>query len=315
MGNDYQIKIQRLNRLGEEWFAARKSQEEDVCLRLTAEIFTLAYEIFSPSRNVANRTFEHQDELGKPNRAAVLSDFFVKKFNAFDPNRGPLNKYMYAQLNYLAEALYRKDFGVRKNTSKKKQDEEQQCQDEPKYLKNPSLDAPFGKDSAEGDTKQKHVEDEGWEAPGDGIEFNERVVEVITLIASLPQKLHGRANNPDRLNYFRMFFTDGMVAAIHVTGACAEYIRHERDMFEAMKLPFLDFFMLDICRTTVEVLNTGLKLYGDVIPGGPMTELQSPLPADVYRKYLLEQEGKQIGDTALSNQRKAYRDFLRQMLC
>lgn len=69
------------------------------------------------------------------------------------------------------------------------------------------------------------------------LNVDESLCELITLILLLPQRLSGQANNPVKIKYFRMFFTDSMVLSVHTMEM--EYLhKRQRDIFEAMCIPF-----------------------------------------------------------------------------
>ena len=169
------------------------------------------------------------------------------------------------------------------------------------------------------------AEENGWEldsvfsvtaASGqENLEVESRAWELITLILLLPQRLTGQANNANRINYYRMFFTDGTVAALFSVGD-RPYRTHERDLFAAMKLPFLDFFLEDVCRSVDAILSSDLKAYGRMVEGRPMEPPGQPLPNDVYLEYLNAKEEAGVKSaSAISNQRAAYYKFLKENLC
>ena len=130
----------------------------------------------------------------------------------------------------------------------------------------------------------------------------------------LPERLHGRANNPTRHNYFRMFFTNDIVTYLQSGPSVKEFQRRERDLFATMKLDFLDFFMREECRTVPAVSCCPLKLYGELVEGKAMEEAELPLHSDVYISYLDRVEHTKVGHSAVSQQRTAYKDELRKWL-
>ena len=72
-----------------------------------------------------------------------------------------------------------------------------------------------------------------------------------------------------------------MVLSVHTMEM--EYLhKRQRDIFEAMCIPFLDFFMRDICRSLEEILASDLKLHGEMVEGRAMERPEQPLPNDVY---------------------------------
>ena len=161
------------------------------------------------------------------------------------------------------------------------------------------------------------TEVEAWENGSSveaGVGADDTLVSLLSLILTLPERLKGKANNPKKITYYRMFFTDGVVAAVHdipTRSDLGRYARHERDLFRAFQIHFLDFFMQKRCRTIVDVADCEVKCYGELISGAPMEHPGHPLPNDVYREYLNSHEGYDItADASVSNQRKEYRQFL-----
>lgn len=303
---------EQLNRLGEEWFEAREQKDKNVCMTLETDIFLLADQIFErPTRSKKeNEVFEHQYSEDNPDLRAALGEFFIRDWRLFDPNRGALYDFMKVRLNFRATDIYHRDYAMRK----RKRQDPQPGEPKTEYCKtHESLDALRG-DEKELTLGDKIADEHPLPAEYD-VEYNERVAELIMLILLLPQELNKRENNPERLTYFRMFFTDGIVDAIHKLGVTEGYIKHERDLFEAIKVSFLDFFMRDICRTTNEIFHSKLKLHGEMVEGQLMEEPGHPLPQNVYQAYLKMNCKKTVGNSGISNQRNAYYAFLRRVLC
>ena len=139
---------------------------------------------------------------------------------------------------------------------------------------------------------------------------------LLSLALCFPERLSGRAKNPQRLNYFRMFFTDSIVDVLHQNLETRPFIAHERDLFQAMKLGFLDFFMKHICRTVPEIECCAVKRYNELVDGRPDTAPGHPLPNDVYMTYLNTVESYAIKSPGtISNQRAEYERFMRENLC
>ena len=162
------------------------------------------------------------------------------------------------------------------------------------------------------------AEVEAWENGGSveaGVDADDTLVSLLSLILTLPERLKGRANNPKKITYYRMFFTDGVVAAVHGMPQRSElwrYARHERDLFRALQIRFLDYFMQERCRTVADISDSEVKRYGELVDGAPMEHPGHPLPNDVYRAYLNRCEGYDIAaDASVSNQRTEYKQFLR----
>lgn len=137
---------------------------------------------------------------------------------------------------------------------------------------------------------------------------------LISAMLELPRRLHGRANNDTRHNYFRMFFAETVVRCVHGANALEPFRRRERDTFQAMKLEFLDFFMAELCRTVDGIADSRLKPYGALVEGRGPEETRLPLPGEVYVSYLGRVEHTKVGQPAVSQQRAAYKKALKEWL-
>ena len=244
-----------------------------------------------------------------PRRDALeaLGAFWLMDLDKYDPEKGDFCGYMLARLGLREQDLQRKDAEMRRETRKENGQKRQQ------WVRAGSLDAPAGEGQEE--TAGSRLADGSAASGQENLEVESRAWELITLILLLPQRLTGQANNANRINYYRMFFTDGTVAALFSVGD-RPYRAHERDLFAAMKLPFLDFFLEDTCRSVDAILSSDLKAYGRIVEGRPMEPPGQPLPNDVYLEYLNAKEEAGVKSmSAISNQRAAYYKFLKENLC
>lgn len=182
-----------------------------------------------------------------------------------------------------------------------------------KWVQDESLNAPASPDGEDTREKIDELSDSAAPSPQARVDAREMAGALISLILDLPTKLRGQANNPARVRYYRMFFTDEATDII-ARGGGAFFLRHERDLFRAMYLAFLDFFMAAPCRTVAAVERAHLKPYGEMVPGRPMEEATQPLPIDVYTQYLRTEGVELRSDATISNQRDAYRTFKRENL-
>ena len=237
---------------------------------------------------------------------SLLGRFFENDFKSYDPAKGNFKNYVSKVLKKRCEDQRHEDAGShRKNVVQKDGTTKQE------WIDNTSLDVSENEDAT---TWAEQLADQSIHDPEEMLVAQQTALQLITIILQLPQRLHGQANNPEKINYYRLFFTDGVVSSVYEAGADI-YIAHERDLFEAMKLPFLDFFMAEICRSVHEIYKGQLKLYGAMVEGAPMSEPKQPLPNDVYTTYLDKKENRQVKASALSNQRTAYVKFLKEQLC
>lgn len=150
--------------------------------------------------------------------------------------------------------------------------------------------------------------------PEERLDLDDTARELLSVILNLRGHLQGRANNPARHNYFRMFFTDSVASSLHDGTPPPVFIKRERDLFTALKLEFLDFFMRETCRSVADICRSPLKPYGALVEGRGMEETKLPLPGDVYVSYLSRVENTKVRAPAVSQQRQMYREELKKWL-
>lgn len=279
---------ERLNRLGEKWYNMPKQGNEAVRLKLYEEIFFLAYYKLFPKQ---------RDAWGL---------FFEMDWSKYDPKQGDLYGFMNYRLKKRMEDLDKQDSdGVW-------MEEVDAVTGKTRRVKmgHDSLNKPVGEN---GSTTLEETIFGGSDVDDSELLIDERVLELMTLMLNLKDRLSSKASNPAKINYYRLFFTDGVVDAIHRQGT-KTFACRERDLFRAMKEIFLNYFMKSPCSCVEDVLRTGLKPYGQMVEGRPMEPPGHPLPNDVYTTYLGQVEHYTAGESAVSQQRTAYRTFMREQL-
>lgn len=279
----------RLESLVLEW-QSLDTGDDAVRQRLNLEISEIMLAVLSP---------RYMDALGV---------FWLQDMGKYNPQKGNFRSFVVSRLTLRKKDLVRKE----ELTQHKEMVSDGFGGKKSQWANHVSLDAPVSEDSTttSGDMRQ----DENAVTAQEKMESEEYGMRIISLILTLPQRLNRQANNESRISYFRMFFTDGAVKAIHNIGT-SFFCAHERDLFRAMKLPFLDFFMEKTCRTLLEVTGTNLKDYGLMVPDRPMEKPKQPLPNDVYLWYMNTQEDAQLKSlSTITNQRKAYQAFVEENL-
>ena len=278
--------IEELNRLGKLWYEA----DPEMKLRIAEDIFCLAYQVFS-------------------SYADVVSSFFISDWKYFDPALDNLYDYMAARLHERKKDMLHHDRGDHRPRDAENPEKR-------KWVSNLSLYTPVGEDGEQ--TLLDQLGDEHLTADTlEDVLYDEGMVQYMTLALTLPERLHGRANNKTRINYFRMFFTDEVVDYLQRGNDRTPFEAHERELFNAaFQTAFLDYFMTKRCRRIVELQFCPLKPYGAMVEGRPMEEPDQPLPIDVYISYLNTIENRNLkSDGTISNQRAEYEAFKRENLC
>lgn len=284
--------LQRLNQLGKDWGELRPEGDESVRQALTEEIFCTICEMFS----------------GDHAAMEAISVFFLGDWPKFDPKLSELGEFVKSRIKLRARDAYKRDTSGRytsvedPNTGETKR----------KYVSLRSLDVPAGEDDALTglDTLAAGSETD----PYTQLAFDDTACQLLLLMAELPQRLEGRANNPARRNYFRLFFTDGVATALQSGPVPDTFRKRENDLIHAVKLPFLDYFMIDLCRTADEIAASATRPFCQVVEGRGPERTPLPLPNDVYIAYLDRVEGYSAKAPAVTQQRQQYRQFIRDNL-
>lgn len=288
--------------------------------KLWAEMDALAEEISGlsgPENEAARKAkeltlFEKLYKVfeGSPKRDFV-SEFFLISYHRFDPSKKPFSVFVNSEIGKRGIDVYWDDISHRKETVF--DEVEGKVIEKNRLL--PSLDSPIP--GGDGSTLLSQLgEDKQAEQPFRALEdrSDEILLRLSLLMLELPSRLHGKANNPTRMSYFRMFFTDGVTVFLKDETNLDAYTAHERDLFHAMNLSFLDFYMEQACRTVSQVAVCPLKPYGSLVEGRLADqETRLPLPADVFLSYRHQTGDEKASSVTISQQRKAYQEFLGDM--
>jgi len=150
--------------------------------------------------------------------------------------------------------------------------------------------------------------------------FYELVIDVSKQLTKM--HLHGYqkegAVGSGEIQYYRMLFTEtvSLVAKKSKSDPLA-YISHERDIFDTMEVPFLDFYTRNICRNIYAIVSSPLKEYREIgIDKNGEIRLEGKLEGKVYHRYFMHLGGTvteaSVG-ALLSRYRKKYYKILKEL--
>ena len=212
-------------------------------------------------------------------------DAFGEALEKFDPERGPFSHYLAFLLSRRGKDVYRDVLG--------------------RTAQLDSLDEVLP--GNEGRTREDLVPGAVREQPEELTAAGGVLDELTALILNFTSRHRGQANNERRRIWYRIFFTEDVTCALSI---CVPELLHERELFEAMKLPYLDYYMTAPCRTALALAMTARKPYGQTVPErtGETRETPLPIPADVSLSYLRLQEGVRAGASARSRQWSFYEE-------
>ena len=210
----------------------------------------------------------------------IFQEAFFNAYETFTPEKGSFSRYFSFLLGKRMKDLFRK-----------------------RRLE--SLDAPINSADEDSGTIGEQIADETTPAPDSRVLFEARCMENTAMILNFTKLHPGRQGNEKRRCWYRIFFTENMTLIYKELDV---HFDHERDIFTAMLIPYLDFYMSRPCRTGEQIAVTPLKPYRDVISGrsAETGRVPVPIPGDVSVSFL-RSIGEQASASARSNIYPEYR--------
>lgn len=145
------------------------------------------------------------------------------------------------------------------------------------------------------------------------------VAELVSLVISFRENVKD-ARLATRREYTPLFFTELIVRICKEQDNAAELApiqKHEVSIFKAMEIPFLDFFMSEICRCILAIWQTDIKqdylLYENRLDDAQRNSSMYrafALPAAAFKSYLKESRDKTVSDATISQQRTAFNKLM-----
>lgn len=244
-----------------------------------------------------NDCWEWAEKLFNPEKDGDITDAIISCITNFSADKGEF-------CHYLSSVLPRRKAGQAKKAFQKAGKE---------ISLSAQVSAGDGDDCLTVEDLLTADTDVGGEAEG-RVYVSSLLVEMTSLVLDFYGRHTGHAANEGRRMWYRLFFTED------VTYVCKDeprLLKHPRDVFQAMDLGYLDYYMSAPCRTPDEVGRTALKPYCQVVPGSDderVTWLTAPFPGDVSLFYLSKTTGTRPGRSARSNQLKSFRAELSGLL-
>lgn len=248
---------------------------------------------------LAERLFAGLAALVPEHWLGALGSFWLKDWSKFDPGKGTFSGFVNARLKRCAEELGHED----RNEQRRTRTDPGAGENKTQWIdRTTSLNAPAG---TEGESEVGDLISDPAQAPDQLTGGMLLVALALNLRKRLVEEGQG-----EQSRYFPLFFTDGVADLAQQEEISGLDKGEEREIFAAMRLPFLDFFTRQECRTIATMSMTDLKPYGELVEGRPLDEETClPLPNDVYIAYLDGIEHYRVSAASISRQRKAYRDF------
>lgn len=90
------------------------------------------------------------------------------------------------------------------------------------------------------------------------------VLQLSALVTGMFAHGYSQKSSETKEHYFKLFFTERLVAIVKESELTIGEIPHERQIFRAVQNVFLDFFMKEICENIESIRQSPLKKYGDI---------------------------------------------------
>lgn len=148
-------------------------------------------------------------------------------------------------------------------------------------------------------------------------EYAEIVIKILSMFSRFSEHYHGKAANERKLYYYSLFITDRSVSLIKEFPEISADV-NQNEFFNSVNTKFLDYFMKEKCLDIPDILKSRLKTYGQITDNcsseDENREAEQPLRPAVYIKYIFNDKGEKISDSAFSQQKKQFDEKLKQLL-
>ncbi len=269
------------------------AQGEDAAAEACREqMWILSFELYDKKFEDESRSNgnESTNKGRKELDPTIFMDAFEEAYRSYDVERGPFS-------HYLSFLLKRREI------------------DRSRYAErhapraDMTWDEPIGE---EGSLTLDEVIPGGESTPEERLLVDELFGDLAALVLDFARNHKGHQANEKRQMWYRVFYTEDMTLTYKKSTV---RFSHERDIFRAMLLDYLDSYMATRCRTGEQISFTPLKPYGEVVPArqGKTGETPVPLPADVSLEWL-RRNGIPGGASARSNQLRSYEAEKRELM-
>jgi hypothetical protein len=149
------------------------------------------------------------------------------------------------------------------------------------------------------------------------IELSDTLSLLLSMASRFYQHYHGKECNETRRYYTELFTTDKSVCIIK--DVC-ENLRHinENEFFGTINEKYLDFLMSEKCTTAADIVRVRFKTLGELTdncdPRKKDDEPSQPFGNGIYKKFIFEDKGIKVTDSAISQQKKAFDERIKTIL-
>ena len=295
--------LKRLDKLGLEWYEASQTGNRVEKEFLQTKIFTVLFNDFfhedEKRENKKGKEYKENELLN------ATGEFFLSDLDKFKPvvneKETRFSSFLLSRLNYTKKDIWREDYEIKKNDDY--------------ALRLDKIYEENKESGAGGSTLVEAGKKTNLKNPMDICIDDKSMYEMLMLIAKLQQSLKGRQNNEAKKNYFRLFSTENITYGVRISPGNSAIKKHERDIFDALKKSFLDYYMREKCNTIEEIEYSEMKRYDEVEEGSTdQREVEFPFSNKLYITYLDRIENNKIKDAAISMQHTSYKELLGELL-
>lgn len=295
-----------LNTLGNEWYRYYSDGNVDMQTKLQTKIFNVI---------LANEK-EMRGSYGSDLFLEAVNEFYCRDFKTFNPLHEGKKQTFYSFVT--ARLKLRKIDCYNRNQETKEFTVKEADQAVKKKRQKVSIEQ-----------KQEHYEETGeggkdlerineansFRNPDDNILKDEWICELTMLFTKITQCLTGRQNNQTKKEYFKLFATENITETVRASAINNAFLKkRERDILSSLKEDFLDYYMMDKCRSLKEIRESHMKHHCEVEIGSTDTsEIGIPFSNKLYIAYLQRKGGKKVGDSAVSMQRNSFRELIKEL--
>ena len=238
----------------------------------------------------------------------ILEQLITERLPKFDGSGGNLSQYTNMCIGYLMkEHPYstRQDQGEGKHKIAKKYTA---SEEDDRYITYVSLDAQVRHEDDDSTARKNLQPDPNSCDLGAEVLVDELLLSLTSNILNM--KNRGKTQD----HYNSMLFTDTIVNYIHHYDDVGHAARHEQELFKAMEIAFLDFFMENPCRSVPQIGSCPTAPYSRLVEGKPDTPCPLPLEAKVFLSYLERIENHPITASAWSQAKSKYWELMK-LIC
>lgn len=119
----------------------------------------------------------------------------------------------------------------------------------------------------------------------------------------------GKKYNAIRKLYYCIFYTETLIRFI-ISSKSYNDEWFPSHILDAYSFPFSDYILIDKCRTTLQIYNSKIHTYNDILKNGNEKTIEFPISAKILISYFDRIENKKVSNANISQFKKEYKELL-----